>query len=169
VTVRLAVRAGALLFVLATMSEIDLDTSAEGRSDVRSYLPMAEAAPDRPDEEIGSAYTGRFFTHWTVGMLSEATGASLETAYGIAWALACLALLAVLHLLLRDLGVPLWTYALCAGLFLLNPYAIRQAVLETGRVQDVVCVLGIAVALLGLVRVRPALVLLGIVVGVCGR
>ena len=166
---RLALLAGVLLLVLATMSTIDLDTSAEERSDVQSYLPMAEAAPDRPDEEIGSAYTGRFFTHWTVGMLREATGASLETSYLIAWALVSSLLLLVLHALLRGLGLPLWTYVLCAGLFLANPYAIRQEVLETGRVQDLVCVLGVAIVLLGLVRVKPALVLLGLAVGVCGR
>ena len=168
-TTRLALLVGTMAFLVASMSTIALDTSAPGESDVLQYLPMAAAAPDRPDREIGSAYTGRYLTHWTVGMVAEVTRASLKTAYALVWALVCALLLVVVHLLLRALAVPLWTYALCAGLFLLNPYAIRQAILETGRVQDLVLVLGVAVALLGLVRVRPALVLLGLVVGLCGR
>ena len=168
-TTRLALLIGTMAFVVATMSIIALDTSAPGESDVAQYLPMAEAAPDRPTQGIGSVYTGRYFTHWAVGMVHELTGVSIKGSYALVWVLVCVVLLFVVHLLLRTLGLPLWTYALCAGLFLLNPYSIRQALIETGRVQDFVLVLGVAVALIGLVRVRPALVLLGVAVAICGR
>jgi hypothetical protein len=169
VLVRLAVIAVALAFLLATESIIALDTAPPGRGDVINYVPMAAAAPDLPDQDIGSAYTGRFATHYAVGLVSEALGVSVKAAYAIVWALVCAALLAVMLALLSRLGLPPWTLALCAGLFVANPYTFRQFAVETGRVQDVVLVLGVAVVLLGLLRVNPWLVLAGLALGICGR
>lgn len=164
---RSATRAAILVAVLGffALTTATFGVGAEG--DVLEYRKIAEAAPGSPDSDIGSAYTGRFAVHYAVGLLDAATPLSVNGAYVMAWLAVVAALLAVLHALCSRAGpVP---YALGLAVSVLNPYLLRGSATAMGTVQDVVFVLGVAVCVMGLLRVRPALVVAGLAIAILGR
>ncbi|HEV3002776.1 MAG TPA: hypothetical protein VGW75_18710, partial [Solirubrobacteraceae bacterium] len=156
-----------LLAVVAFFAATAVTFSVGTEGDVLEYRKMAEAAPGTPDRDVGSAYTGRFALHYGVGLLAEATPLSVNGAYVAAWLVVAIALLAVLCALLSRTGpVP---FAVGLALVVLNPYLLRGSATGMGTVQDLVFVLGLALCVLGLLRVRPAVVLAGLVLGILGR
>jgi hypothetical protein len=138
-------------------------------ADVVSYEQIAAAAPGLPDAQIASAYSDRFAPHYVVGILSDASGLSLHASYRIVALLCILATLLVAERIFRTLRPPWWIYAFGLTLFALAPYALRESILGPGGYQDLVFVLGSAVSLLGLLRVRFSLVMLGALLALSGR
>lgn len=139
-------------------------------NDVESYIAIAAAAPQFPERAVGSAYAGRWVPHWAVGALQGLTGLSLHATY---WTVALglvvgLLVVACAVFASADLSPGLGPIGVAA--FALAPYAsIRATLTAPGLLQDLVFVLGLAVCLVGLLRVSPALVLGGIVLALCGR
>src|SRR3954471_5375053 len=98
--------AGVLAFLLATNRWTAPKVWSQ---DALSYGLMSRAAPGLPDGKVvGSAYSGRWIPHYLVGLLSDATGAGLHTAYWIAGIAAVAALTAVVAVLLASLDLPPW-------------------------------------------------------------
>lgn len=137
--------------------------------DVVSYERIAAAAPGLPEGEIGSAYSDRFVPHYLVGLLSDATGLGLHASYRIMALLCIAATLLVAERIFRTLRAPWWIYALGLTVFALAPYALRDAILGPGSYQDLVFVLGAGVSLLGLLRVRFSIVIVGALLALSGR
>jgi hypothetical protein len=145
------------------------DTIHPWGEDVVSYEQIAAAAPDLPDTEIASAYSDRFVPHYAVGLLSDASDLGLHAAYRIVALLCIAATLLVAERIFRALRPPWWIYALGLASFALAPYAVRESILGPGGYQDLVFVLGAGISLLGLLRVRFSIVLLGALLALSGR
>jgi hypothetical protein len=138
-------------------------------NDEPAYLVMARAFPGFPAERIADQHAQRWPVHWAVGGLADLTGTAPEAAYRlVALALAlgvCFALAAVLI----RVGATTAVGAIALAVFALNTYALRYYGLAPGYLADLVFDLGLALALLGLVGRRLALVLVGLLLGVAAR
>ncbi|MBD0328662.1 MAG: hypothetical protein ICV64_00950 [Thermoleophilia bacterium] len=137
--------------------------------DVLQYEAVAEAAPGLPPGGASAVVLQRLPVHWTVGILSDATGLDLHATYRVATGLVLAALVLVVDRLLAPLRLGVGAYAVCAGIALTNPYTTRFYLVAPGLLGDAVFVLGTALALLGLVRVRAALVLGGLALALLAR
>ena len=135
--------------------------------DSLDYRIVSMAAPRLPAQEIGSAYSGRFITHYVIGVLADVSGSSLGLAYALGFIAVVGALLITLHLLLCALPLP--AYVLCVDVLVPSPYFIRPYLQDPGSLQDLVFVLGTALCLVALLRHRPALVLAGLAIALVGR
>jgi hypothetical protein len=140
-------------------------------NDSSSYILMADAAPGVPDGKVvGSAYAGRWIPHYLVGLLADVTGFSQHTAYWIAAVAAVGALAVVAAVVLAALGAPAPVTWLALLAFVAAPYSSpRETLLAPGLLQDEVFVLGLAIALAGLLRVRFPIVLSGALIALAGR
>jgi len=138
-------------------------------SDELQYEAMARAAPGLTDSPVSAAAGQRVAAHWVVGTLADATGLGLHTVYRIV-AYACLLALAWLMVeLCIAFQLPGWAAVLALGLVLTNPYTVRLLLIAPAMVSDMLLVLGVALALLGLAAERPWLAVAGCVVAVLGR
>jgi hypothetical protein len=137
--------------------------------DVRYYELIARAAPGFPQTDMLRAYAQRFPSHWLVGAVHDLTDAPVRTLYRIA-TLVCLALaLLAVHRALVTLGAGVRGHALAVGAFAASAYPVHYLLAAPGMLSDAVFVLGLAVALLGLVRGSPWLAVAGLALGVLGR
>jgi hypothetical protein len=132
---------------------------------------MADAAPGVPDGNvIGSAYAGRWIPHYLVGLLADATGLGQHSAYWVAGIAAVCALTVIAALAFAALDVRPQLVVLLLLAFVAAPYAApRETLLAPGLLQDQVFVLGLAICLAGLLRVRFGLVVAGALIGLAGR
>jgi hypothetical protein len=157
--------AGTLLLLgtlLLTTGQLDLAPAG----DAPRYREIAAAAPGAP-EQMGSAYTGRVVPHYAIGLAASATGVSLDTAYVVALLLVVIALVLVVHRLLRPL--PPAAHLLAAGLVLLHPIQLRSYLAQPATLQDLVFVLGLAMALVAIAEDAPGWAVAGAAVALCGR
>lgn len=168
---RLAVLFGWIAVLLATQAwpGIDEGVRVEFATDAGVYREMAEAAPGLPEGPVREQHAERWVVHWLVGSLADATGLELETTYRVGGlvVLACFALL--LQLVLLQLRLSPALHALSLGLVLASAYPFRYWLAAPGMIADAVFGLGLVVTLLGLVRGRLALVVLGLAVATVGR
>jgi len=137
------------------------------RGDSLDYRRISMPAPSLPLEDIGSAYTDRFLPHYVIGSASAYFGFPLSFLYSLAICAVALSLLVVLHELVA--GLPILQYTLIMGLLVPSPYFLRPYLADAGSVQDPIFVLGTAIALLALVRVRPTWLFAGLLLAVTGR
>lgn len=137
--------------------------------DVSSYIQIAEAAPSFPDGPVRRAFAERFPAHWLAGVLSDATGASLENAYRAESLFILAAVLAVVHWTLVRLDISTRGYTLAMGVLAASAYPLHQLLATPGLVADGVFLLGLALAASGFVHNRFALVLGGLVLATLGR
>jgi hypothetical protein len=140
-----------------------------GGQDVYQYELMSRVAPSLPVTEIGSAYTARFVIHWSVGTISALSGVSLELTYRIACLMIMVAFALTVRLILIRLGVTRWVLCLGLALAVLNPYALRYYALVPGYLSDVVFQFGLALAILGTVSRRAAILVAGVVIAAFAR
>ena len=143
--------------------------AATGGQDAYQYELMSRVAPSLPVTEIGSAYTARFVIHWSVGTISALSGASLEMTYRIACLIFMLAFAWAVRLILIRLGATDWILGLGLALAVLNPYALRYYALVPGYLSDVVFQFGLALAILGTISRRAAILVVGVVVAALAR
>jgi hypothetical protein len=107
--------------------------------------------------------------HYLVGLGSDAFRiGDRHLYYGVAFIL-LLAILVVLDRLLRPFRLDRIEWALCIGALITNPYLYRFLALAPGRLADSVFIIGGALALLGLLRASPWLLVGGLVVATLGR
>ena len=168
---KLAVLLGWVAVLLATQAWLTIDEGVrvEFATDAGVYRGMAEAAPGLPEGPIREQHAERWVVHWLVGSLADATGLELETTYRVVGltVLAGFTLLLQLVLLQLRLSAPL--HAACLGLVLASAYPFRYWLAAPGMIADAVFGLGLVLALLGLVRSRLAVVVLGLAVATVGR
>lgn len=167
VSTRLDLRLGILVAFAALVLVTNAALGAPPTHDSIDYREIASAAPHLPHGNIGSAYTGRFVVHYTVGLFSWVTRLPLGAAYAVALAVVLAFLGAVVLALLRRCSLGEFTIA--AGLLALSPYAVRPYLIQTSMLGDLVFVIGLGVGLLGVRSRRAPLLLLGLVVAVLGR
>lgn len=162
---RVWVLVGCYAFLLVTNSRV----AAPVADDSIDYRIISASAPGLPvhNGALGSAYSGRFAIHYLVGLLSHFGGLSLDASYDIVFAVLVMVLLAVVYALFRTLSVK--DFAICAALFLLNPYTTRIYILQTTLVEAAVFFIGLGLCLLGLRNRSVAAVLVGLAVAVIGR
>ena len=171
VVYRLAAAGGWLAFVWATthwyswQQTIDLLFG----SDAQEYETIAKAAPGFPDEALPSQHANRFVPHYLVGLVSDALHVGDRRLYYVFAFLLLLAILLVLDRLLRPFRLGRIEWALCVGALITNPYLYRFLALAPGRLADSVFIIGGALALLGLLRANPWLLVGGLVVATLGR
>jgi len=138
-------------------------------TDELQYESIARAAPGLPHTDVSAAASQRFVSHWLVGALSDITQLGLHTTYRIA-AFACLAGIAfVVVRLAVAFELPLGAGVLALGLVITNPYEWRLLLIAPAMLSDAVLVLGVAIALLGLVEERPWTAVAGCTLAVLGR
>ncbi len=160
---------GIAIAILAPSRWTGNDSIHPWAQDVVAYQRIAAAAPGLPDGSMASAHSQRFVPHYLVGLLSDGSGLSLHASYRIAALLCIFATLVVAERVFRELRPPWWVYAFGLSAFALAPYALREVVLLPGSFQDLVFVLGAGLTLLGLLRVRMSLVVVGVLVALSGR
>lgn len=137
--------------------------------DVRSYEQIASAAPGLPAGPIGSVYSQRFGIHYVVGLISH-LGLSLHASYRIVALVAVALLVLAAQRVIASVGIGGAAAGIALAAFLLNPWStLRDVIVLPGSVQDTLFVLGLAVALLGLLRVKPLMLAGGIAVALVGR
>jgi hypothetical protein len=156
-------------FVAATNRWLGSATIHPWGHDLAVYAQIARAAPHLPHGFIGSAYTQRFGIHYLVGLVS-ALGLSLHASYRVVSLVVIVLLVLAARRVVATVAVGAAAGALALSAFLLNPWStLRDGILEPASLPDTLFVLGLAVALLGLARVRPWVVAAGLVVAVIGR
>jgi hypothetical protein len=171
VAYRLAAAGGWLAFVWATthwyswQQTIDLLFG----SDAQEYETIAKAAPGFPDQALPSQHANRFVPHYLVGLGADAFHIGVRHLYYICAFVLLLAILVVLDRLIRPFRLGRIEWALCIGALITNPYLYRFLALAPGRLADSVFIVGGALALLGLLRASPWLLVGGLVVATLGR
>ena len=166
-----AAAAGWIAFACATTRWIEWGEPIRRNyaTDELQYESIARATPGLPHTDISAAASQRFVSHWLVGVLADITNLGLHTTYRIA-AYACLVAIAfVVVRLAIAFELPLSAGVLALGLVITNPYAWRLLLIAPAMLSDGLLVLGVAVALLGLVEKRPWLATVGCVVAALGR
>src|SRR5713101_498503 len=138
-------------------------------TDELQYESIARAAPGFPHAPVSAAASQRFAAQWVVGVIDDATHIGLHTLYRVT-ALACLAAIAfvVIRLVLAS-ELPEAAGVVALGLVITNPYAWRLLLIAPAMLSDGLLVLGVAVALLGLLEERPWLAVAGCLIAVLGR
>lgn len=137
--------------------------------DERAYLLIAKASPDLPHQRLAQQHAGRWPLHWLIGAIADVSGAAPEIIYRYAAIALAFAVLLVLAVVLKQLGVSTATALLCLAVLALSPYALRYYALAPGYLADLGFELGLAAALLGLVTQRLPLLLVGALAGVLCR
>lgn len=162
---------GWIAFTCATMRWLTwgVPIARHYATDELQYETIARAAPGLPDTKISAAASQRFVSHWLVGAAADVTGLGLHTVYRIATWLCLLAIAAVAVRLVVAFDLPLGAGVVALGLVITNPYAWRLPLIAPAMLSDTVLVLGIGIALLGLVENSPPLAIAGCVVAVLGR
>ena len=107
--------------------------------------------------------------HYLVGLGSDAFQIGVRHLYYVFAFILLLAILVVLDRLLRPFRLGRIEWALCVGALITNPYLYRFLALAPGRLADSVFIIGGALALLGLLRTNPWLLVGGLVVATLGR
>lgn len=166
-----AIVTGLLGFIAATNNWMSFQAGLiyARANDERAYLVIAKAFPGLPDERIADQHAQRWPVHWFVGGVADVSGVSPEIAYRYVAIGLAFAVLLVLAAVLRQLGASTATAVVALGVVAMNPYSLRYYGLAPGYLSDLAFDLGLAVALLGLVRRRLALVLLGLLLGSLAR
>jgi hypothetical protein len=167
---RLLVLAALLAFGAAIQHWYSVAEGIQTRfaADVRSYETIARAAPSFPSTGVLQPFAERFPVHWLAGEVSNA-GVSLEVVYRIG-SLACLLAIAlVVSAALARLGLAPEEHALALAALVASAYPFHYLLASPGMLSDATLVLGESLLLLGFVRGRLWLVLLGLAVGTAGR
>ena len=138
-------------------------------TDSLSYRAMAHAAPGLLHRRIPEWHAERFAVQWVIGSLAKLVHLGLTPAYFIAVALVIVAICLVLVDLLERIGVSGRAGSVCLALFVLNPYTLRSYLLGPAGVGDLVLVLGVTIAVRGLVLRSPVGVLGGLLLGTLAR
>jgi hypothetical protein len=136
--------------------------------DVSSYLVIARAAPSLPTTPLLQPFAERIPVHWLAGVVADA-GVSFDIVYRVGMITCLLATAYAVHGVLVRLGLTTEEYALAIAALIASAYPFHYLLAAPGMLSDATLVLGTAVLILGFVRGRLWLVLLGLAVGTAGR
>ena len=137
--------------------------------DVRSYELLARSAPSLPTGDVPYHHAQRLFIHYIVGCFYKIFSLPLGIAYEI-WALFIAgAIVAVIHRILLRLKLGVDAVTVVLAVLLLNPYTFRYYFIVPGMIADLLFVLGLSIAILGLVDVSVGGLLAGLTLATLGR
>jgi hypothetical protein len=170
-TYRLAAAGAWLAFIWATTHWYSWQQTVDllFGSDAPEYERVARAAPHFPHEPLPSQHANRFVPHYLVGLGSDAFHIGVRHLYYICAFVLLLVILVVLDRTLRGFRLGRVEWALCIGALVTNPYLYRFLAIAPGRLADSVFILGGLVALLGLLRANPWVMVIGLVIATLGR
>jgi hypothetical protein len=137
--------------------------------DERSYIAIARAAPHLPSRKLPQEHAQRFPFHYLIGLIAHGVGLAPEKTYLVATVLVMIVLVGLVALALQQVELGTSAFAICLGVFVLNTYSLRYYLLAPGEIADLLFEIGLVTALLGLLRERYWLVLLGVVVATLAR
>ena len=138
-------------------------------SDVVEYERVARAAPGFTDTPLPSQHADRFVPHYLVGVVSDALLVRDRLVYYVV-AFVLLGLMVFLvDRLIAPFGLRRLEYAVAIGSLIANPYLFRFLAICPGRLADSVFMLGGLVALIGLLRGNPWLLIGGLIAATLGR
>ena len=133
------------------------------------YERVARAAPGFTDTPLPSQHADRFVPHYLVGLVSDGLHVGDRAVYyPVAFVLLGLIVLLV-DRTIAPLGLRRLEYAVALGALICNPYIFRFLAICPGRLADSVFIVGGLVALLGLLRRNPWLLVGGLVISTLGR
>jgi len=138
-------------------------------SDELQYETIARAAPRLPNADVTAAASQRFASHWLVGVVSEITGLGLHSTYRLTTFLVLALLAAILVRLVGAFDLSVGAGVLALGLVITNPYAWRVLLIAPAMLSDLILIVGVAVALLGMVEKQPWVAIAGALIAVLGR
>ena len=139
-------------------------------SDDVNYRLMAQAAPGLLHGRIiPEWHAERFAVAWVVGESAKILGYGVVTSFRVWTILVILATCLVLADTLVRIGLSLQAAIVCMAVFVLNAYALRPYLLAPGSVDDLALVLGITIAVRGLVLRSPVSLLGGLVLATVSR
>jgi hypothetical protein len=135
---------------------------------VSSYLVIANAAPSLPTTKVLQPFAERIPVHWLVGVISNA-GVSLDVVYRVGMFACLLTMVLAVHGTLTRIGLQTAEYGLAMAALVASAYPFHYLLASPGMLSDATLVLGVAILLLGFVRGRLWIVLLGLALGTAGR
>lgn len=150
--------------------------------DSKSYLQIAESAPDFPQEvhvsypfapdsvaKIPYHHAQRFAVPFAIGLVAHASNISVENIFIVFQIAFVSAILLLLFKIALYIGLPPPNALLLPLFFLCNPYTTRFFFAATPMIPDMVFMLGLTVILYGLVRISSIEVFLGVLIAIFGR
>lgn len=139
-------------------------------SDDVNYRLMAQAAPGLLHGRIiPEWHAERFAVAWVVGESAKLLGYGVVTSFRVWIIIVILATCLVLADILVRIRLSLQAAIVCMGVFILNAYSLRPYLLAPGSVDDLALVLGITIAVRGLVVRSPVSLLGGLLLATVSR
>ncbi len=142
-------------------------------ADTHSYMTIAQAAPALPnlppEALLPTNHTARFIVPYLTGAVAHFTGIRHEWVFLLATLLFCAVVIWACHQMFEELRLDTTAYTLSMALLIFNPYMFRYYLAVPAMVNDVVFVAGLSLTLLGLLRGRFPLVLVGALTALAGR
>jgi hypothetical protein len=138
-------------------------------SDVVEYERVARAAPGFTNEPLPSQHADRFVPHYLIGLISDALRVDDRIVYYVVAFLLLGLIVLLVDRMIAPLGLRRLEYAVAIGALIGNPYIFRFLAICPGRLADSVFIIGGLVALLGLLRGNPWLLVGGLAAATCGR
>jgi len=168
---RLVVVLLVLLFLYGTTYQLPFIAAIDWvqATDVYSYLHISESAPGLPAERIAYHFAQRWIPHYLVGIVSVLCSVELDMMYALAalfltFAIAWISF-GVLRRGARDAGLTCLLFLIVS----LSSFSYRLVIFVPGLLIDLVCVLGLAITLSGLIDRKIGWILVGMVVATLGK
>jgi hypothetical protein len=168
---RLAVVLLVLVFLYATTYQLPFMAAIDWvqATDVYSYLHISGSAPGLPAERIAYHFSQRWIPHYLVGIFSILFSVDLGMAYTLAVLFLTFAIAWASFGVLRQ-STPHTGFACLLFLIVsLSAFSYRLVIFVPGLLIDLVCVLGLAITLSGLVNRKVIWILFGMVVATLGK
>ena len=168
---RLAVVLLVLLFLYATTYQLPFTAAIDWvqATDVYSYLHISQSAPGLPAERIAYHFSQRWIPHYLVGIVSVLFSVDLGMVYTLAAFFVTFAIAWVSFGVLRR-STPHAGFACLLFLIVsLSAFSYRLIIFVPGLLIDLVCVLGLAITLSGLIDRKIGWILFGMVVATLGK
>jgi hypothetical protein len=135
-----------------------------------NYRLMAQAAPGLLHGRIiPEWHAERFAVAWVVGESAKILGYGVVTSFRVWIIVVILLICLVLADILIRIGLSLQAGIVCMAVFVLNAYSLRPYLLAPGSVDDLALVLGITIAVRGLVVRSPVSLLGGLLLATISR
>jgi hypothetical protein len=138
--------------------------------DAYTYLAIADAFPSLPrDVSLWLHKAQRLFFPYVLGGVAWTFGVSTEHVFRVFGLLVVLAVVLVFRRMLLSLALSVEVRMVLLSLLILNAYMFRYHIAIPWMVSDLGFELGLSMALLGLLRERPALTYAGLLVATLGK
>jgi hypothetical protein len=168
---RLAAVLLVLVFLYATTYQLPFMAAVDWvqATDVYSYLHISGSAPGLPAERIAYHFSQRWIPHYLVGIVSVLFSVDLGMVYTLTVLFLIFAIAWISFGVLRQ-STPNAAFACLLFLIVsLSAFSYRLIIFVPGLLIDLVCVLGLAITLSGLVNRRVGWILFGMVVATLGK